>query len=75
MEETVQEIEALKKAQEERRVKSVTEITKLKKEQDRLVVEKAHLFYSKVKLEATVVDSCQYVSKSTAELDAVARAQ
>ena len=44
MEEIVQEIEALKKAQEERRVKSVTEITKLKKEKDRLVVEKAHLF-------------------------------
>ena len=75
MEEIVQEIEALKKEQEERRVKSVTEITKLKKEKDRLVVEKAHLFASRVQLKVSVTNACQYVLESTTELVVVARAQ
>ena len=57
MEEKAHEIEAPKKEKEDLRVKSATEITKLKKEQDRRVVEKAHLFYSRLKMEAVVVDS------------------
>ena len=73
MEEKAQEIEVLQKAQEELKMKTTEEITELKKEIDHLVVEKAHLFDSWVKLEATVVDSCKHVLESTTKPDAVAR--
>ena len=74
IEEKAQEIEALKKAQEELRVKSIEEITELKKEQNHLVVEKEHLFNSQVKLEAGVVDACQHVLERNTDLDVVERA-
>ena len=63
----------MKKAQEELQVKTAKDITKLNMETDCLVVEKADIFYSKVKLEAAVADACQYSLEITTELDAVAR--
>ena len=46
MEEKVQEIEELKKSQQELKTKTIEEITELKKETDRLIIEKTHLFNS-----------------------------
>ena len=46
IEEKAHKIEALKKVQEELKAKSTEEIKELKKEQDHLVFEKAHIFYS-----------------------------
>ena len=45
----------------------------LKKEQDRLVIEKEHLWDSRIKLEMIVVDSCQYVLESTMKMDVLTR--
>ena len=75
MEEKAHIINVLKQAQEELKEKSAEEITKLKKEQDLLVVEKAHLFDSQVKLKEEVADSYQHVLESTGEMDVMARAQ
>ena len=65
----------MKKSQEEFRVKSTKEITELKKEQYRLVIEKAHLWDSRVKLEEEVTESYHHVLESTTEMDAVEKAQ
>ena len=48
-------------------------IEELKKEQDRLVDEKAHLWEIRVWLEEAVFDSCQHVCETTTELDTVER--
>ena len=75
IEEKAQEIEELKKVQEELKTKTAEEITDLKKETDHIIVEKAHLSNSQVQVEVVVVDSCQYVLESTTKLDVVDRAQ
>ena len=73
MEEKAQEIKALMQSQEELKAMSAEDITELKKEQDHLVVEKAHLFDKWVKLEETVADACQYVLESTMKMDVLTR--
>ena len=69
----MQEIEELKKAQEELKTKTIEEITELKKETNRLIVEKAHLFDSWVQVEVVVADACKHVNENTTKLDAVMR--
>ena len=56
-------------------MKTTKEITELKKETNRLVVEKVHLFSCRGKMEEAITDSCQYIHESIAELDAVAKAK
>ena len=51
----------MKKEQEDLMAKSAKEIKELKKEQDRLVAEKVHLWGSRVILEEALVDACQHV--------------
>ena len=72
-EEKVQEIKELKKAQAELKTKNVETITELKKEIDHLILEKAHLFDSRLQVEVVVVDACKNIGKNTAELDAVVK--
>ena len=47
------------------------EITELKKETGRLVIEKVHLFVSRGQVEEAITDACRYIHESTMELDAV----
>ena len=47
----------------------------LKKEQDRLIVEKAQLWENKVCLEKVVSVACQQVPENTEEMDAEAKAE
>ena len=54
--------------------KSTKEIEEFKKEQDRLVVEKVHLWDNRVRLEEVVSDACQHVFESTEELDVLGKA-
>ena len=49
--EAQKDLEELKKVQEELRAKSAIEIIELKKEQYQLIVEKAHLWDSRVRME------------------------
>ena len=67
-EEKVQEIDALKVAQTKLQHKGDKEINKLKKVQDRLIVEQAHLCTRCGKVEKSVDEACQYIFERTVEL-------
>ena len=62
-------------AQEELRSKSAKEIEKLKKDQDRLVVEKAQIWDHRVQLENVISEVCQRVSKVVVNEDAESKVQ
>ena len=47
----------------------------MKKETDRLIVKKAHIFYSQVPVEEEIVDSCKNTGENTTKLDVVAKAK
>ena len=54
--------------------KSTKEIEELQKEQDHLLVKKAHIQDCRVRLEEEVSDACHHILKSIAEPNAMAKA-
>ena len=49
------------------------DITEMTKEIDHLVVEKSHLFDSRVQVEATIMEACKHVSENTMKLNVVTK--
>ena len=75
MKEKVREINTLKVARDELQRKATQEITKLKKAQDHLIIEKAQLCASVGEVEKAVDEACQHIFESTTKLNAVAKAK
>ena len=57
------------------RAKSTKEIEEFKKVQDRLVVEKAQLWYHKVQLENVISQVCEWVAEAAMDEDVEAKVQ
>ena len=67
MEEKERDIEDLKKEKDELETKNAEAITKMKKETDLLIMEKAHIFYSQIQVEEAVANSCKHIYENTIE--------
>ena len=71
----LQDIATLKTMHEDLKKNTAVEITELKKETDRLVIEKLKLFTSQGQAEKAITNSCQYIHEITTDLDAVGKAK
>ena len=54
-------------------MKTIEEITELKKETDWIVIEKGHLFSNWVEVQDAIADACQHICESTVKLDVIVK--